>query len=161
ASYVATVISTALLYCVAPGWIWLGFALIVVSNTAYAIGESFIASFLPFLGKPHELGRVSGFGWALGYAGGLVATVFALIFLGEVSADNFERVRWVGPFAAAFFLFAAIPTFLGLREPEIGIRQPLTASILATGYRRLCDTMRTAAQYPDLRRVFISILFAM
>src|SRR5690606_12779811 len=124
ASYVATVATTALLYFVAPGWVWLGFVLIVLSNTAYSVGESFIASFLPFLGKPSELGKVSGFGWALGYAGGLIAAVFALIFLGEVSSANFERVRWVGPFAAAFFLFAAIPTFLWLREPDIGVRRP-------------------------------------
>src|SRR5690606_7190310 len=57
ASYVATVVTTALLYFVAPGWMWLGFFLIVLSNTAYAIGESFIASFLPFLGGPGEQGK--------------------------------------------------------------------------------------------------------
>ncbi|MDX5362664.1 MAG: MFS transporter [Pseudazoarcus pumilus] len=161
ASYIATVSSTALLYFVAPSWVWLGFCLIVLSNTAYAIGESFIASFLPFLGRPGELGKVSGFGWALGYAGGLVAAVFALLFLGEVSAENFERIRWVGPFAAAFFLIAAIPTFLWLREPDIGTRRPLTSGVIAAGYARLRETVRTAAQYPDLRRVFLSILFAM
>lgn len=161
ASYLATVLSTALLYFVEPGWIWLGFFLIIVSNTAYAMGESFIASFLPFLGQPRELGRVSGFGWALGYVGGLIAALFALAYLGEVSEENFERIRWVGPFAAAFFLFAAIPTFLWLREPAIGVAQPVSASLFSIGYRRLCATVRTAAQYPDLRRVFISILFAM
>tara|TARA_R110002049_G_scaffold59499_15_gene160860 strand:- start:1752 stop:3083 length:1332 start_codon:yes stop_codon:yes gene_type:complete len=161
ASYVATIATTALLYFVAPGWMWLGFVLIVLSNTAYAIGESFIASFLPFLGGPGEQGKVSGFGWALGYAGGLLAAIFALVFLGEVSTENFERVRWVGPFAAAFFLVAAIPTFLWLREPDIGVRRPLSGGVVAAGYARLRETIRTAAQYPDLRRVFISILFAM
>lgn len=160
-SYVATVVTTTMLYFVAPGWIWLGFALIVFSNAAYSIGESFIASFLPFLGRPGELGKVSGFGWALGYAGGLVAAIFALLFLGEVSRENFDTIRWVGPFAAAFFLAAAIPTFLWLREPDIGTRRPLTGGVLAAGYGRLRETLRTAAQYPDLRRVFISILFAM
>lgn len=161
ACYIATVLTTALLYFVAPGWVWVGFFLIVLSNTAYAVGESFIASFLPFLGRPGELGRVSGFGWALGYAGGLVAAVFALLFLGDVSAENFERVRWVGPFAAAFFLVAAIPTFMWLREPEIGERRPLSTDVVTAGYRRLRETLRTAVHYPDLRRVFLSILFAM
>ena len=73
ASYVLTVISTALLYFVEPGALWLGFLLIVVSNAAYATGESIIASFLPFLGPSRDLGRISGLGWATGYAGGLVA----------------------------------------------------------------------------------------
>jgi len=161
ASYVATVATTALLYFVAPGWMWLGFWLIVLSNTAYSVGESFIASFLPFLGRPDELGKISGVGWALGYAGGLVAAVFALLFLGEVSEANFERIRWVGPFAAVFFLVAAIPTFLWLREPDVGTHRPLTAGVVAAGYARLRETVRTAAHYPDLRRLFVSILFAM
>jgi len=160
-SYVVTVASTALLYTVAPGYIWLGFALIVISNTAYSAGESFIASFLPFLGNPEELGRISGLGWALGYAGGLLAAGFALLFLGEVSADNFDRIRWVGPFAAVFFLLAAIPTFLLLREPAIGQRRPLDAGFVAVGYRRLQTTLRSVAEFPDLARLFLSILFAM
>ncbi len=160
-SYLLTVVTTALLYFVAPGWIWLGFALIVVSNTAYSAGESFIASFLPSLGAPRELGRVSGFGWALGYAGGLVAAGFALVFLGEVSRENFDRIRWVGPFAAAFFLLAAIPTFLWVREPAIGERRALTGHVLALGARRLAETLRTVSQFPDLARLFASIFFAM
>lgn len=161
ASYLVTVAATALLYFVAPGQIWLGFALIVVSNTAYAAGESFIASFLPFLGDSDELGRISGLGWALGYAGGLVAAGFVMVFLGEVSAENFERLRWVGPFAAAFFLLAALPTFLWLREPAIGTRRPLSLGLAAAGYGRLLQTWRSVGAYPDLARLFLSILFAM
>lgn len=160
-SYLLTVVSAAMLWFVAPGYIWLGFVLIVISNTAYSTGESFIASFLPFLGRSDELGKVSGFGWALGYAGGLGAAGFALLLLGEVSADNFERIRWVGPFAAAFFLIAAIPTFLWLHEPAIGRHRPLRGRFLRLGYRRFFNTVRTSARYPDLRLVFLSILFAM
>lgn len=161
ASYLVTVATTALLYFVAPGQIWLGFALIVISNTAYAAGESFIASFLPFLGDTEELGRISGLGWALGYAGGLLSAGFVLLFLGEVSAENFERMRWVGPFAAAFFLLAAIPTFLWLREPAIGSRRPLRLDLARAGYGRLLHTLRSVSDFPDLARLFLSILFAM
>jgi MFS transporter, UMF1 family len=160
-SYVATVLATALLYFVEPGMIWLGFVLIVIANTAYSVGESFIASFLPSLGAPAELGKISGLGWALGYAGGLVAAGFALLFLGEVSAENFERIRWVGPFAAVFFLLAAIPTFIWVREPPLGPRRPLSTNILSVGYARLRTTIASASQFPDLARLFLSILFAM
>ena len=160
-SYAITVISTALLYFVAPGYIWLGFLLIVISNTAYSAGESFIASFLPFLGEPRELGKISGLGWALGYAGGLVSAGFVLLFLGAVSLENFERIRWVGPFAAIFFLLAAIPTFIWLREPAVGVRHGLGTDVVAEGYRRLLVTVRSVGRYPDLARLFLSILFAM
>lgn len=160
-SYLITVLSTGLLYFVAPGYIWLGFALIVISNTAYSAGESFIASFLPFLGEPRELGKISGLGWALGYAGGLVSAGFVLLFLGAVTLENFDRIRWVGPFAAVFFLLAAIPTFLWLREPAVGVRHDLGTDVVAEGYRRLLATVRSVARYPDLARLFLSILFAM
>lgn len=69
-SYLATVASTAMLYFVAPGYVILGFILIIISNYAYSMGESFIAAFLPALGPPEALGKISGFGWALGYIGG-------------------------------------------------------------------------------------------
>lgn len=161
ASYLLTVTSTALLYFVEPGHIWLGFILIVISNAAFAAGESFIASFLPFLGDSHELGRISGFGWALGYAGGLVAAGFVLAFVGEVTADNFERLRWVGPFAAAFFLLAAIPTFLWLREPHLRARRRLDRALLRSARERVQRSVRTVAHFPDLARLFASILFAM
>lgn len=161
ASYLLTVTSAALLYFVEPGHIWLGFILIVISNAAFAAGESFIASFLPFLGDSHELGRISGFGWALGYAGGLVAAGFVLAFVGEVAADNFERLRWVGPFAAAFFLLAAIPTFLWLREPHLRARRRLDRALLRSARERVQRSVRTVAHFPDLARLFASILFAM
>ncbi len=161
ASYVATVATTGLLALVEPGRIWLGFALIVASNTAYSLGESFIASFLPALGRADEMGKISGLGWALGYAGGLVAAGFALVFLGEVNAENFARLRWVGPFAAAFFLVAAIPTFAWLREPARGPRRPVTRDVVAEGYRRLRTTFAEVGDYPDLARLYLSILAAM
>ncbi|MBK1672585.1 MFS transporter [Ectothiorhodospira shaposhnikovii] len=161
ASYVLTVISTSLLYFVAPGYIWLGMALIVVSNFAYAIGESFIASFLPELGPREELGWISGFGWALGYVGGLVATAFALVALGEVSEENFERIRWVGPFAAVFFLVAAIPTFLWLQERGRARRLPGLRQYVGIGFRRVRATLGDLPHYRDLTILMVSVFFAM
>jgi hypothetical protein len=66
ASYLLTVVATAALYFVAPGYALLGVLLLIVSNFGYSIGEAFIASFLPDLGPPEDLGKISGFGWALG-----------------------------------------------------------------------------------------------
>ena len=159
-SYIATVLTTALLYFVAPGYILLGMLLIVFSNFAYSIGESFIASFLPDLGPPEDLGRISGFGWALGYVGGLVATGLALLFLGEVSAENFDNVRWVGPFAAVFFLLLAIPTFLWVKER--GTPHPVgRREMWRMGHQRVRDSVRHLAGYRDLSMFLLSAVFAM
>ena len=161
ASYLLTVGATALLYFVAPGYVALGVILLIVSNFAYATGESFIASFLPGLGPPEDLGKISGFGWGLGYVGGLVAAGFVLVFLGEVSAENFDRVRWVGPFAALFFLLAAIPTFLWLKEK--GARRPLPPGrgYVSVGIERLRRTGSELASFRDLAILLVSIFFTM
>jgi MFS transporter, UMF1 family len=120
ASYLLTIITTALLWFVEPGWIVFAMVLVIVSNFAYAIGEGFIASFLPGLGPRKDLGWISGLGWGLGYIGGLASTVFALAILGEVSAENYNNVRLVGPFAAAFFCWLPSPPFCGCASADAG-----------------------------------------
>ncbi|ADC71101.1 major facilitator superfamily MFS_1 [Thioalkalivibrio sp. K90mix] len=160
ASWMLTVIATAMLYFVEPGLVVFGMALIIASNFGYAIGESFIASFLPSLGPPEKLGWISGLGWGMGYVGGLIATAFALGLLGDVSEENFERIRWVGPFAAAFFLISAIPTFLFLRER--GTRRRMHRRLqLGLGWRRVCEALVTLAQRRELRALYVSIFFMM
>ncbi|NEZ04086.1 MFS transporter [Wenzhouxiangella sp. XN201] len=160
-SYLLTVAATALLWLVEPGWITTAMILIIVSNFAYAIGEGFIASFLPGLGPRKDLGWISGLGWALGYVGGLVSTAFALLFLGEVSLANYDNVRWVGPFAAVFFLLTAIPTFLWVRDRGRQRELGPGDSAVKAGFRRLANTFAHVAHFPDLRWLLISIFFKM
>ncbi len=161
ASYVLTVVATAALYFVAPGYALLGVLLLIISNFGYSIGEAFIASFLPDLGPPSDMGKISGFGWALGYIGGMVSAVFVLLVLGEVSAENFDRIRWVGPWAAAFFLVAAIPTFLWVRERGQARALPPGMGYLSLGISRVGTTLRALRAYRDLAVLLVSIFFAM
>lgn len=158
-SYLATIVTTALLYFVTPGMVWLGVVLIVVSNYAYSMGESFIASFLPDLGPPESLGKISGFGWSLGYLGGLCAAGFTLLVLGETSAENFERMRWVGPFAAGFFLITALPTFMWLRER--GTPQPASMPYHRIALARVTTTLHELRYFRDLAIFLLSLLFSM
>ena len=161
ASYLLTVVATAALYFVAPGYALLGVLLLIVSNFGYSIGEAFIASFLPDLGPPEDLGKISGFGWALGYVGGMASAVFVLLVLGEVSAENFERIRWVGPWAAAFFLVTAIPTFLWVRERGRARPLPPGQGYVAVGVSRVRGTLRSLGSHRDLAVLLLSMFFAM
>jgi len=161
ASYLLTVVATAALYFVAPGYALLGVLLLIVSNFGYSIGEAFIASFLPDLGPPEDLGKISGFGWALGYVGGMASAVFVLLVLGEVSAENFERIRWVGPWAAAFFLVTAIPTFLWVRERGRARPLPPGQGYVAVGVSRVRGTLHSLGSHRDLATLLLSMFFAM
>ncbi|MFG6665906.1 MFS transporter [Halomonas sp. HNIBRBA4712] len=159
ASYLATVATTAMLYFVEPGFVVAGLVLIVLSNYAYSMGESFIAAFLPELGPPGALGKISGFGWSLGYIGGLFAAGFTLLVLGEATAENFERIRWVGPFAAGFFFVAAIPTFLWLKER--GVAKPTGVSYRRIAFGQLRSTFLELRHFRDLTIFLVSLLFSM
>ncbi|UAW99648.1 MFS transporter [Halopseudomonas nanhaiensis] len=160
-SYLLTVIATALLYFVEPGWHTVAVLLIILSNFAYSIGEGFIASFLPDLGPRKALGWISGLGWGLGYIGGLVAAVFALLFLGEVSAENYDTIRWVGPFAGFFFLIAAVPTFLWLKERHDSLPAASNTGLMRIGLSRVATTWREIHYFRDLRALLISVFFTM
>lgn len=161
ASYLLTVITTAALYWVAPGYAWLGVVLIILSNFGFSIGESFIASFLPSLGPPEDLGKISGFGWALGYVGGMASALFVVLLLGDVSAENFERIRWVGPWTAFFFMAAAIPTFVWLREP--GRPRPLSSEVgyVRLGIQRVRQTLGHLKDHRDLAVLLAAVFFSM
>jgi UMF1 family MFS transporter len=127
ASYLGCVLSTAALWFVEPGAIVLAFALFVVSNIAFSFGENFAGAFLPEISTPATIGRISGFGWGLGYFGGLLslACEFPLAKAG-IEMSNYERLRLIWPVTGLFFLDRGLPTFLILREraPRRASRSP-------------------------------------
>ena len=49
---------------------------------------------LPELARPGAVGKVSGWGWSLGYLGGFVAITAAYCVLALVSAFIFKRGGW-------------------------------------------------------------------
>ncbi|NUM42168.1 MAG: MFS transporter, partial [Leptospiraceae bacterium] len=160
-SYVFCIIYTASLwFIVQPGMVALAFMLIVISNFFFASGENFASSFLPFLGPKEELGKISGYAWGVGYFGG-IASVILVSTLGEVIPENFEKLRLVGPYTAAFFLIAGIPTFIFLKEYADSNQKPKGVTYLKIGFSRLIDTLRDINKFKDMAIYLISLFFSM
>jgi UMF1 family MFS transporter len=160
-SYILCIVSTALLYFSSkPGDIWLPFVLIIISNFAFASGENFASSFLPDLAPTEELGKISGYAWAVGYFGGL-ASVMLVKTLGETSIENFENLRLVGPYTAAFFLLAGIPTFAYLKERGAAQAKPQGIGYMKIGFDRVLSTLKSVRQFKDLLTYLVSLFFAM
>ena len=160
-SYLLTVAATALLYFVSPGQVLLVVVLVIMSNYGFAVGESFTSSFLPDLGPTEELGKISGYAWGLGYVGGIACTALVLGIVGDHTLENFDRVRLVGPVTALFFLVAAIPTFMFLRERGTPKTLPPGDTLLGMGFRRFVETGRALGGFRDLLMFFVSFFFAM
>jgi UMF1 family MFS transporter len=150
------VLSTALLYFASPGAVALALVLVALSNFFFGAGENLIAAFLPELARSEALGRVSGWGWSFGYLGGLAALGICLAYIAaaqEAGAPAAQFVPVTMLITAGFFALAAAPTFLFLRERAVP--QPRAENARA----RLAQTMRNAAQYRDLRRFLVCVLF--
>lgn len=79
-----SVVFTGSLFFVEPGQVWLGISLLVFSNTAWMLSENFIASFLPDITTPKNIGKISGIGWGIGYIGGLLSLV---LMVGLITAN--------------------------------------------------------------------------
>ena len=80
------ILGSALLYFPTPGQVMFAFVVFVVSNIAFELSGVFYNSYLPDLSKTDNIGKISGYGWSLGYLGGLLAMAIALV--GFVQTEN-------------------------------------------------------------------------
>ena len=156
------VLFTAALYFAGPGMLWLAIPLIVLSNFFYGSGENLIAAFLPELAREGSLGKVSGWGWSLGYVGGLLSLGICLAYVswaqarGDTAADFVPVTMLI---TAALFALASLPTFLMLKERAQPQPHLFGKNMLQESFARLLQTMRHARQYRDLRRFLICTVF--
>ena len=74
------VLATAALALVGPGDLWLAIVLLILANLTYSWGESTSYAFLPEIATPGAMGKVSGWGWGLGYAGGMLTLGLCLAY---------------------------------------------------------------------------------
>jgi MFS transporter, UMF1 family len=159
-SMVGCVVFTAALAYAGTGELWIAIVLLVLSNFFFGTGENLIAAFLPELADEQAMGRVSGWGWSLGYCGGLLALGLCLAYVTWAQARGLPATHFVPVtmvITAVFFAVASAPTFLFLRErarPAVAGRHVLSQAIT-----RLQGTLHEAAHYRDFGRFLIAVVF--
>ncbi|HET9482292.1 MAG TPA: MFS transporter [Candidatus Polarisedimenticolia bacterium] len=147
---VSSIVPTALLFTVGPGDIVAGTVLFVLANLAWAGGNGIYNGFLSELTDDSNVGRLSGYGYALGYLGGLIALAVCLPLLtGGFGPEN--RTAFSASFlvTAAFFAVCSLPTFLWLRERAVPHVTP-GVSPLRAGYARLVETFHRVRRLKEL-----------
>ncbi len=108
----ACVIAVSSFALLKPGSVLDGFLLIVLANTAREGALTFYNSFLPEISEPRFRGRVSGWGFGLGYAGSIAALGMAFPL---VKRGMFPAV-WLG--VAGFLLLFSMPAFFFLPRKD-------------------------------------------
>ena len=154
------VLFTALLSFVGPGDVSLAIILVILATFMFASGENLIAAFLPEISTPETMGRLSGYGWALGYLGGLLALILCLVYVTYAENQGLDASNYVPVstlIVAALFGMAALPTLLWLRERNNVSESLRNTHLIAIGFERLRITLRHASQHTDLFRFLISL----
>jgi len=153
---------TTLLYFIGPGDLGLAILLIILSNFFFGCGENLIAAFLPELAQSRALGKVSGWGWSLGYIGGLVSLGVSLAYVTwaqniGMRADQFVPVTML--ITAVIFSVACIPTFLFLKERALPQPHLFGGSALREAVARLAGTLHQVREFRDLLRFLVCLVF--
>jgi UMF1 family MFS transporter len=157
---VGCVLGTAALATVGRADLALAIVLIVISNYCFGTGENLIAAFLPEIANGESMGKVSGWGWGLGYVGGLLSLGLCLAYL-KWASDQGVATEAAVPFTmlitAALFAVASLPTFLLLKErarPQAG-----PGHVFQDTFGRLRETLHRARRFDDLWRFLVCIVF--
>lgn len=157
------VLTTALLYFVGPGKVWLGVLFFVLSNLALEAGLSFYHAFLSEITTRERIGRVSGFGWALGYVGSVLCLLLNLAMIERpnwfhLPDSDYVPVRAAMVVVAVWWGLFAIPTFLWVRERAIPQILPAGSHYLKVGFQRLLSTLQNIQDYRELVKFLIAFL---
>jgi MFS transporter, UMF1 family len=152
-----SILCTALLYFVDEGMVVTGIALFVLANVGFEGGLVFYDAFLPRLTSKVSYGRVSGYGFAMGYLGALTVLLIVIMILPESSSpDYLHMVRMSFLIAAGFFFLFSLPLFLFVNEPSSIRQQRYT---FREGFRKANKTFKSlfiTKEYPDIARFLIA-----
>lgn len=127
-------------------YLWPGLVLLAGTAACGDLASVPYNAMLRGLSTPQNSGRISGFGWAMGYSGSVV--LLLLVYLGFIAGDGDTRgllglpvddgqnVRAAMLLAAAWFLLFALPLLITVRAPDEVHDAPRPAGLLG-GYRKL------------------------
>jgi UMF1 family MFS transporter len=166
---VVVVITVAMFFVEAsPSSLLLGLFLLAAGNVFFEFAAVNYNAMLVQVSTPRTIGTVSGFGWGMGYIGGIV--LLLIVYFGfiapevglfGVTSENGLAVRVSMLVAAAWFGLFALPVLLRVpeyrapaaaRRPQVGFAQSYV--LLARDVKRLWSTSRHTVYFLLASAVF-------
>ncbi len=154
----------------ATNYLWLILPALVLATAAGEFSIVLTNALMPRLVDSERLGSISGGGWALGYAGGLISLVAVAAFIlidaqtGQTmlglqplipfDVDSREADRFVGPFCALWFMIFVIPFFLF--TPDAPPRPGAERASLSAAFSSIRQTLQNIRGYRDIALFFVA-----
>lgn len=149
-----------------PDWFWWGLGLLAVGSVFSEFAWVANSAMLRQVSTPATIGRVSAFGWSLGYLGGIVLLLicyFGFIepdvgWFGVTSADGLN-IRVVAVLAAVWFAVFGLPVLFAVPEiaprpgaPRVGFLA--SYGVLWRDLRAMWRTQRTTVWFLGASALF-------
>jgi UMF1 family MFS transporter len=147
---------TAALFFVEPGMVFAGMLFFVLAEIGYRSAQVFYDGLLPEIAAPSEMGRISGYGWAVGTVGGIVILLLIMPLESLLEGALVPRVAMV--VTAIFFAVFAVPLFLGLRERAHRQQLAPGENYLGVAFRRLGNTFRETRVFKEYLKFIVAFL---
>ena len=132
-----------------------------LANFAFETGMVFYNSMLPGLARQSHLGRVSGWGWGLGYFGGLFCLALTLAGLVQpetpwfgLEKETAEHVRAAALVVAIWYAIFSIPLFLF--TPDKTASDISFVNAIKKGLRELRATFSQVRQHSNMVKFLIA-----
>lgn len=160
------IIPTALMWYLLPSsdYVWPALWLVGIGAIGAEGAYIFYNSMLPELAPPSQLGRWSGWGWGLGYAGGMAALIIALLAFVNGSSSWFPLdestsapVRATFLLTAAWYALFCLPLFFFVPRSPPSTKSMKTAA--GDGIFQLWSFLKEIRQYKNIVRFLIAKMF--
>jgi UMF1 family MFS transporter len=153
-----SIVCTGLMFFVHTRLILFGMVLFIFANIGFEGGIVFYDAFLPSITSRRSYGRVSGYGFAMGYLGALAVLFLVNLILPDSSDPDYVfYVRLSFVVAAGFFLLFSLPMFIWVPEPASAKEK--TVGIIRIGFEQASRTFRTLFiehKHPSIARFLIA-----
>ena len=132
--------------------------LFIAAQVGYTLATAIYDSLLIRVAHPTHVGRVSAFGWMVGFAGGIIALLAAVGVMHWTAADA-QAARLKDAFLVAGLLYAtfAVPGLLALRRlASTPADNPTPAATVREAYASVMNTLRHWRRHRELFRFLLA-----
>ncbi len=161
---IVCIIFSVLLYFPQKGDIYFALVVFIIANIAFEMGCVFCNAYVPSLTTKENMGKISGYGYAFGYLGGLLALVVGLVTIAlpeqpmfGITTQNGQNFRSMNLLVGIWFFIFSIPTFLWLKKDVK--EKNINKNLIKNSFKQLSNTYKDIKKYKNIVRFLIARLF--